>query len=80
MCAWSGTYGHGAGHYLNITPDADRLEVLARYDPTGETIHYQEIDNWRDYYKGCPAGKHLTIYVGGVYKSPNHYDIHCSKW
>jgi hypothetical protein len=77
---WSGTFGHTGHKWLHISPDADKLEMLVRYDPTGETIHRQVIDDWRNYPKQCGNGQHLTIYVGGTWHNANHYDIHCSKW
>jgi hypothetical protein len=76
---WSGTFGHNAGRWLRITANADHLEMLVRYDPTGETIHYQWIEDWRSYdQKYCRPGEHPTIYVGGTYHHTDDYNIHCS--
>ena len=78
---YSGTFGHNAGRWLRITPNADHLEMRVRYDPTGETIHYQWIEDWRNYgQRYCNPGEHPTIYVGGTWHHTDDYDIHCSKW
>ncbi|MDQ1645955.1 MAG: hypothetical protein QOJ50_2139 [Cryptosporangiaceae bacterium] len=77
---WSGTYGHGGGHMLHITANAAHLKMLVRYDPTGETVKEQWIEDWMNYpQKWCSGQYQATIYVGGIYGSPDTYDIHCKK-
>ncbi|WP_412746043.1 hypothetical protein [Krasilnikovia sp. MM14-A1004] len=78
---WSGTYGHGAGHKLQIRANAAHVKMLVRYDPTAETIKEQWIDDWMNYgQKYCSKSSELpTIYVGGTYHHADTYDIHCKK-
>jgi hypothetical protein len=79
--AWSGTFGHDAGNFLYIDPNAAKLEILVRWDPwPGGTLHHQVIDDWANVPKTCPGHDRLTIFVGGTLLNTYHYDLHCSDW
>jgi len=76
---WSGTVGHTGNRWFTVPAGVARVYWKVRYDPTGETIHEQNIDPWYNFNDFC-GGKHATMYVGGRWGSPNHYDMHCSNW